>query len=882
MENLVIIIDGNSLMNRAFYALPEMTDKKGRHTNALYGFANIIFKILKEYTPTHFAVAFDLKAPTFRHKMYDGYKAGRKKMPDELAEQIEPLKQMIDFFGINRLEMEGFEADDILGVVAKKAGESGLKTYIITGDKDSFQLATDNVSILFTKKGISEIEVVDKQKMLDDYGITPTEFIDLKALMGDSSDNIPGVAGIGEKTGLKLIQEYKSIENIYKHIDEIKGAVQKKLIADEESAYMSKKLATIHTDLPVDFETEEILYNGLDTKNLTEFFQQRDMVSLVKRLSSTSNEVVSENGSVSNEKIKEIEYTTDPQKLLAENPKRIFIKVVKEDAPVNIRAILSLCIMTEKNSYCIDEKDIEKIKPILISDEVQKCGFDIKEDYIALLAYDIEMKNVYFDSKIAEYLFDPDASSYDISNLSAGYSLPEIDSAETFFGKGKNKKVITSFNKKEIEPYYLQMMYIVKGAIEKQTEKIKAWDMSSLFFDVEMPLVTVLGDMQYAGVAIDKTALLDAKKEFSSVIMQLEKDIYQLANQEFNINSPKQLGKVLFEDLGLPAGKKTKTGYSTDAKVLENLIDAHPIVEKILSYRTYTKLLSTYVDGLLAIINKDTGRIHSSFNQTITATGRISSTEPNLQNIPVRDAIGRNLRKAFIAKDGDILVDADYSQIELRVLADISNETVLIDGFNEGIDIHTRTASEVFEVPIDEVTKELRSAAKAVNFGIVYGISDFGLSNNLGIGRKKAGEYIKNYLDRFKNIEKYMDYIVKQAEKDGYVTTFLNRRRYIPQINMKNFIQKNLGKRLAMNTPVQGSAADIIKIAMVKVSKRLKKEKLKSKLILQIHDELIVEATMDEKEIVEKLLKEEMEHAYKLKSSLKADVQSGKSWYDTK
>ncbi|MBS6063323.1 MAG: DNA polymerase I [Peptostreptococcaceae bacterium] len=882
MENLVIIIDGNSLMNRAFYALPEMTDKKGRHTNALYGFANIIFKILKEYTPTHFAVAFDLKAPTFRHKMYDGYKAGRKKMPDELAEQIEPLKQMIDFFGINRLEMEGFEADDILGVVAKKAGESGLKTYIITGDKDSFQLATDNVSILFTKKGISEIEVVDKQKMLDDYGITPTEFIDLKALMGDSSDNIPGVAGIGEKTGLKLIQEYKSIENIYKHIDEIKGAVQKKLIADEESAYMSKKLATIHSDLPVDFETEEILYNGLDTKNLTEFFQQRDMVSLVKRLSSTSNEVVSENGSVSNEKIKEIEYTTDPQKLLAENSKRIFIKVVKEDAPVNIRAILSLCIMTEKNSYCIDEKDIEKIKPILISDEVQKCGFDIKEDYIALLAYDIEMKNVYFDSKIAQYLFDPDASSYDISNLSASYSLPEIDSAEAFFGKGKNKKVITSFNKKEIEPYYLQMMYIVKGAIEKQTEKIKAWDMSSLFFDVEMPLVTVLGDMQYAGVAIDKAALLDAKKEFSSVIMQLEKDIYQLANQEFNINSPKQLGKVLFEDLGLPTGKKTKTGYSTDAKVLENLIDAHPIVEKILSYRTYTKLLSTYVDGLLAIINKDTGRIHSSFNQTITATGRISSTEPNLQNIPVRDAIGRNLRKAFIAKDGDILVDADYSQIELRVLADISNETVLIDGFNEGIDIHTRTASEVFEVPIDEVTKELRSAAKAVNFGIVYGISDFGLSNNLGIGRKKAGEYIKNYLDRFKNIEKYMDDIVKQAEKDGYVTTFLNRRRYIPQINMKNFIQKNLGKRLAMNTPVQGSAADIIKIAMVKVSKRLKKEKLKSKLILQIHDELIIEATMDEKEIVEKLLKEEMEHAYKLKSSLKADVQSGKSWYDTK
>lgn len=878
MDKLLIIIDGNSLMYRAFYALPDLTDKQGRHTNALYGFANILFKIINEYNPTHFAVAFDLKSPTFRHKMYESYKAGRKKMPDELAEQIEPLKEMIELFGINRLEIEGFEADDILGTVSAKMGKGGIKTLIITGDRDSFQLADENVNILFTKKGISEIEKVDPKKMMQDYGITPTEFIDLKALMGDSSDNIPGVPGIGEKTGLKLIQEYKSVESVYQNIDNIKGAVQKKLISGEESAYMSKKLATIHTDIPIEFDEEELVFTGIKYDELSKFFADRQMVSLLKKIQNPDEKIQSQAAKV----IENINFETDVQKLIAENSEHIFIKTVREERPVNIKSILSICILTEKSGYVIEEHDIENLIPLLVSPNVKKFGYDIKEDYLALLAYGIEMQNVYFDGKIAEYLFDPDKSSYDISNISEKYSLPKLQSNEEFFGKGKNKKIINAFTKNDVADYYLKVLATAKNAMPKQQKLLEEEGMTSLFYDVEMKLLTVLADMQYVGVELDKEELKKEKVEFTQIITDLERLIYELANQEFNINSPKQLSKVLFEDLGLPTGKKTKTGYSTDSSVLESITDAHPIVEKIISYRQYTKLLSTYVDGLLAIVNEDTGRIHSSFNQTITATGRISSTEPNLQNIPVRDSIGRNLRKAFVAKDSCLLVDADYSQIELRVLAHIADEPALIDAFLSGKDIHARTASEVFGVPIDEVTKEERSAAKAVNFGIVYGISDFGLSNNLNISRKKAGEYIKNYLDRYKNVEKYMEQIVASAQKNGYVTTFLNRRRYIPQLAMKNFVQKNLGKRLAMNTPVQGSAADIIKIAMIKVSHRLKKENLKSKLILQIHDELIVEATEDEKQYVEKLLKEEMENAYELKSSLKADVASGKSWFDTK
>lgn len=877
MQRLVII-DGNSLVNRAYYAVPQLTDKNGLNTNAIYGFANILFKIITDYNPSHFGVAFDLKAPTFRHKMYSDYKGNRKGMPDELAEQLAPLKQMLDYFGITKMELEGYEADDIIGTVSKYFEKEDIEVLIITGDRDSFQLASDKVKILFTKKGITELEIIDDKVMMNMYGITPLQFIDLKALMGDTSDNIKGVAGIGEKTGLKLIKDYGSIENLYTHLDEIKGATKDKLENDKESAYLSKQLATININIPVDLQTSEFLFRQIDTQKLTEFFVEHNMMSLVKRLSTfTTNE---NNIVDKQQEIEKIQYSTDIKEFIDNVKDEIYIKAIRENSLVNIKAVLSFCILSHGKYYLID--NFEAIKYILEDEKIKKYGFDIKNEYLALLPYDITMKGISYDLKIAKYLLNPEESNYDISNIALEYGEPNIQSYEEFFGKGKKEKIINVFTKDEVASYYMKVLKVIQDTKEKVLAKIKEYEMLSLFEDVEMKLLTVLSDMEYIGVAIDKKELEKQRQDFAEHIKVLEQDIYSLAGETFNINSPKQMGVILFEKLNLPVIKKTKTGYSTDAKVLEELREHHEIIDKIISYRQYTKLQSTYVEGLLNIINPDTNRIHSSFNQTITATGRISSTEPNLQNIPVRLELGRNLRKAFVAKKGCVLVDSDYSQIELRVLAHISDEPYMIDSFNKDVDIHTQTASEVFNVSLDEVTKEQRSAAKAVNFGIVYGISDFGLSSNLGITKKKAGEYIKSYLDRYKNIEKYMEDIVKKAEDQGYVTTILNRRRYINELKQKNFMIRNLGKRLAMNTPIQGSAADIIKIAMIKVSERLKKEDLKSKLILQVHDELIIEATEDEKEYIKVLLQEEMQNAYKMKVELKVEINTGQSWFDTK
>lgn len=878
MSEKLIIIDGNSLLNRAFYAIPTLTDKNGMHTNAIYGFANIIFKIISEYNPTHLSVAFDLKGPTFRHKMYSDYKGTRKKMPDELFQQLEPLKQMLEYFGITRLELQGYEADDIIGTVSKFFEKENIPCYIITGDRDSFQLASDKVKILFTKKGISELEIIDDKEMMSRYGITPTQFIDLKALMGDASDNIPGVAGIGEKTGLKLIAQYKSIENVYLNIDQIKGAVKTKLEKDRELAYLSKQLATINTQIPIDFSIDELILKDIDIEKLNEFFINHDMLSLAKKLHSKV-ELYCEKKEIESSKL---ELSQDVDELIKNVKDRIYIKTVKEDSFVNIQAITSVCIISNDKAYIVSRYDIDKLKPILEDENIEKLGYDLKQDYLAFLPYDIGMNNLKYDLKIAQYLLNPDLSNYDISDVSMKYNLEGIKSSDEFFGKGKSKMVINDFTKSDVEKYYIQILKIVKSSFDRINKELQDENMTNLFENIEMKLIKVLGDMEFYGVFIDKDELENQKKEFAMQISILEQDIYSLAQEQFNINSPKQLGEILFDKLKLPVIKKGKTGYSTNAQVLEELKDKHEIIDKIISYRQYTKLQSTYVEGLLNIINPDTQRIHSSFNQTITATGRISSTEPNLQNIPVRLELGRNLRKAFIAKKDCVLVDSDYSQIELRVLAHISDEEALIKAFSNDTDIHTQTASEVFAIDINEVTKEQRSAAKAVNFGIVYGISDFGLSNNLGITKKKAGEYIKNYLKRYKNIEKYMNEIVEKAENDGYVTTVLNRRRYIPELKQKNFVVKNLGKRLAMNTPIQGSAADIIKLAMIKVSERLKKEQLKSKLILQVHDELIIEATKDEVEYIQVLLKEEMQNAYDMKVKLKVDINTGNSWFDTK
>ena len=877
MDKLLILIDGNSLMNRAYYALPELMNKKGQHTNAIYGFANILFKIMDTYKPSHISVAFDLKAPTFRHKQYDAYKGNRKKMPDELREQVEPLKKMIDAFGINRIELEGYEADDLIGTVAKNFEQDGFEVYIITGDKDALQLVSDKIKVLFTKKGISELDEYDPDKMTEKYELTPQQFIDLKGLMGDQSDNIPGVAGIGEKTGIKLLKEYGSIENIYMNIDEISKSVKAKLEAGYDMAFLSKSLATIMVDIPLELKVDEFEKKDIDKNTLISLFSEFEFNSLIGKVGNDESGLI--------DKVqKEYLISNDIELLIdkATSLKSLNLFSIAKSGLVSDKRLINLFAKIDEEFFNIEEKDISKLKDVFENPEIKKYGYNLKNDCLILKPYEINLTGLYFDIAIAEYLIDSTSSNYEIKDIALKYNLGDVLSLEELLGKGKSKKDFKDLSDAQISGYACSVLDIVDNGKEALITTIENYTMHNLFYEVEMPLVEILADMEYIGISADKEVLNELKQKFDIEIKTLEVSIYEYAGENFNINSPKQLGHILFDKLGLPAIKKTKTGYSTNAEVLEALSDKHPIIDKITLYRQYTKLQSTYVDGLLNIINPKTGRIHSSFNQTITTTGRISSTEPNMQNIPVRLEIGRELRKVFVAPEDMYLVDADYSQIELRILAHIANDEGLIDAFSKGDDIHTITASEVFNVPLDEVTKELRSAAKAVNFGIVYGISDFGLSNNLGISKQVAKEYIDNYFARYPYVKKYMEDIVEKAKNDGYVETYIGRRRYIPELGSNNFIMKNLGKRLAMNTPIQGSAADVIKIAMVKVYARLKSEGLKSKLILQVHDELIIESPDSEKSYVADLLKEEMESAVDLNVKLTVDAKWGKSWYETK
>ena len=877
MDKLLILIDGNSLMNRAYYALPELMNKKGQHTNAIYGFANILFKIMDTYKPSHISVAFDLKAPTFRHKQYDAYKGNRKKMPDELREQVEPLKKMIDAFGINRIELEGYEADDLIGTVAKNFEQDGFEVYIITGDKDALQLVSDKIKVLFTKKGISELDEYDPDKMTEKYELTPQQFIDLKGLMGDQSDNIPGVAGIGEKTGIKLLKEYGSIENIYMNIDEISKSIKAKLEAGYDMAFLSKSLATIMVDIPLELKVDEFEKKDIDKNTLISLFSEFEFNSLISKVGNDESGLI--------DKVqKEYLITNDIELLIdkATSLKSLNLFSIAKSGLVSDKRLINLFAKIDEEFFNIEEKDVSKLKDVFENPEIKKYGYNLKNDCLILKPYEINLTGLYFDIAIAEYLIDSTSSNYEIKDIALKYNLGNVLSLEELLGKGKSKKDFKDLSDAQISGYACSVLDIVDNGKEALITTIENYTMHNLFYEVEMPLVEILADMEYIGISADKEVLNELKQKFDIEIKTLEVSIYEYAGENFNINSPKQLGHILFDKLGLPAIKKTKTGYSTNAEVLEALSDKHPIIDKITLYRQYTKLQSTYVDGLLNIINPKTGRIHSSFNQTITTTGRISSTEPNMQNIPVRLEIGRELRKVFVAPEDMYLVDADYSQIELRILAHIANDEGLIDAFSKGDDIHTITASEVFNVPLDEVTKELRSAAKAVNFGIVYGISDFGLSNNLGISKQVAKEYIDNYFARYPYVKKYMEDIVEKAKNDGYVETYIGRRRYIPELGSNNFIMKNLGKRLAMNTPIQGSAADVIKIAMVKVYARLKSEGLKSKLILQVHDELIIESPDSEKSYVADLLKEEMESAVDLNVKLTVDAKWGKSWYETK
>ena len=882
MEKRLIIIDGNSIINRAFYALPDMSNSEGLKTNAIFGFVRMMFKIIEDYQPTHMSVAFDKKAPTFRHKQYADYKAGRKKMPDELAQQLQPLKDLLDKFNINRLELEGYEADDLIGTVARLGEENDFKVYIVTGDKDAIQLASHKTTTLITKKGVGEVEEYNYDSVLERYEMTPTQFIDLKGLMGDKSDNIPGVPGVGEKTGIKLLKQYSTIENLIEHTDELKGSIKKKIEENKDLALMSKELATIITNVPIEVKLEDLEYGDYNKDDVVEKFKEFGFTSLITKLL----DIEGGETTIKEEIDLKIEHLDNVEDFIkkAEENKKVIIDVIGKEGNILDKRVLYVFLSLDGNEiYYVNEDELPQIKTLLSNPEIKKHGYDLKEDYILLKPYEIELNYMDFDITIAEYLIDSKSStSYECSAIAMKYLTRKIKSKEDLLGKGAKAKKFDEIEFDELSAYIGDILNTVNGVYPKMEENLKETEMDGLFYHVEMPLVEVLGSMEYIGMKVDKDQLNELKEKFTTIINELENEIFELAGEPFNINSPKQLGVVLFEKLGLPVIKKTKTGYSTNAEVLEKLRDKHEIIDKITEYRQIVKLNSTYVEGLLKIINPKTGRIHSSFNQTITTTGRISSTEPNMQNIPVKTEMGRDIRKVFVADENCKLVDADYSQVELRVLAHMSGDENMIDAFKHGEDIHSKTASQIFDVDIKDVTSKQRIEAKAINFGIIYGKTDFGLSQDLNIPVATAKAYIDSYFNKYPKIKEFMDEAVESATETGYATTILNRRRYIPEIKASNFIVRNQGKRFAMNAPIQGSAADIIKVAMVNVYNRLKENNMKSRLILQVHDELIVEAVDEELEMAEKIVREEMENAQSMDVKLDVDLNTGDSWYETK
>lgn len=861
-----LIVDGNSIMNRAFYGIKLLTNSEGLYTNAVYGFLNILFKNMDAINPDYVAVAFDLKAPTFRHKRYAEYKAQRKGMPEELFVQMPVIKEVLSAMNIAILEKEGYEADDIIGTMAKRCEDSGIECDILTGDKDDLQLAsnTTKVYLTVTSKGQTTTDIYDGAAVFDKYGVTPKEFIDVKGLMGDTSDNIPGVPGIGEKTAFALISEYKSIDAVYENLDTAKlgPSAKQKLRDGKDLAYLSKELATIDTESPVeeqlsDCETKD--YNG---EELVKLFTRLEFKSFIGRVK------VEENTASDTPEAKEIKDENELRELLSD-VKEFYTYIFKKDGKID-----AVCFKIGDNAY-YTELPVSCFKEIFENENIKKISHGIKEDIVLLAKEGIEYKNFFFDAEIGAYILDPTASDYKLSRLSMAY-LSRL--AEDFEDK-KAPCIKEREDKLKIAGEVAASVYELFSVIEG---KIKENNQEFLLYDVEMPLSGVLADMEIRGFSVDKEMLEEYGKELDLRIKSLEDSIYFMAGEEFNINSPKQLGVVLFEHLSLPVVKKTKTGYSTDAEVLSELSEKFPIVESILEYRQMAKLKGTYVDGMLPLIDED-GKIHSTFNQTVTATGRISSTEPNLQNIPVRMEEGRRLRKMFTSGSEErILLDADYSQIELRVLSHLSGDEAMQKAFIDGTDIHRRCASEIFGVPENEVTDSMRRRAKAVNFGIVYGISEFGLAKDIHVTRAEAKRYMEAYFATYPKIKEFMDNTVADAKKDGIVKTMFGRRRYIPEILAGNFNTRSFGERAAMNTPVQGTAADIIKIAMVKVSKALKEELSDSHLILQVHDELIVSAPLSEADKAEEILVREMENAAKIAVPLVADANRGFSWYDAK
>ena len=898
----LVLIDGNSILNRAFYGImgnKMLTTKDGTPTNAVYGFLAIMFKILEDIKPEYLVVAFDLKGPTKRHEMYEGYKANRKGMPDELACQMPIIKEILRAMNIDIVERQGYEGDDILGTLSVFGERQGLDVTILSGDRDTFQLATDKVTIRIprTKMGKTEVEDFNKAKVKEIYNLEPKQLIEVKGLQGDTSDNIPGVPGIGEKTALKLIQEYNSIDNLYKLLEEgqaqdVKGKTRERIIDNKELAKLSKELGTININAPIEENLEDFKLEEWDKKEVLRIFKELNFNRYIERFNLSSED---------DEKIEEIPEKYEIEEIDVKKAKDIIFKtkelfyhfstkeVNKEEYIIKKEFnTFSFYNKEENKAYFvkIDLKDVDIIKKIFENEEIKKYGYKTSEDYIILKQSGILPKSIIYDAEIAIYDLDPSNMKYKMQDVAFQYLDFSMDEYLNALGIKKQEQINLFEQASDNNEYEKNVntlyCYLIQKLYEKTMKELVELDELELFNNIEMPLVEVLSEMQYEGIQIDKEELEEFGKKLKQKIEEITKEIYDLSGTEFNINSPKQLGEILFEKLELPVVKKTKTGYSTDVDVLEKLKKEHPVVEKILEYRSLAKLNSTYVEGLKPYINSTTGRIHSYFHQTITATGRISSTEPNLQNIPTRIELGKQLRRAFKPKDGYVFIDADYSQIELRVLAHISNDEHMIEAFNNNEDIHKQAAASVFKVPLEEVTKEQRTHAKAVNFGIVYGISDFGLGEQIGVSRKKAKEYIEQYLEKYNGIKKFMSDIVEEAKEKGYVETLFKRRRYIPELKSKNFNIRQFGARAAMNTPIQGTAADIMKIAMIDVFKKLRERRLDSRLILQIHDELLIETKEEEKEEVKEILKSSMEKAINLKVPLRADVGEAYNWYELK
>ena len=863
----LLILDSNSILNRAFYGVRYLSAKDGTPTNAIYGFLNILLKLIKEQEPDYICAAFDVKAPTFRHKQYEGYKAQRKPMPEGLAAQMPLAKDVLRAMGVTILEKEGYEADDIIGTVARLCEESEISCFIATGDKDDLQLASDKTKVILTvtKSGYNETIIYDDKAVKEKYHVTPTEFIDVKALMGDPSDNIPGVKGVGEKTAMSLIEKHHSIEYIYENIDDIglKGAMLQKMKDGREMAFMSKELATINRNTPIEFNAEKCVFDGFENNGeLYEILKRLELNSIIKKLDLSGVDNVKENEDI----FKDFSYQVGDKNMISGDK----VTVVLDFDGDNIS---SAAVGAGNNAVVLNEQD--DIKELLEDDSIAKVMFDVKEAIVKLNCR-IDIKNIADDTAIAAYLVDPAKNEYTIEKLASEYFGTVIEKPEV-----KQLSLLDDVETDRSE--YLAKCAVALGVLnERIGDKIKENGQEKLYQEVELPLVTVLAHLEINGFLVDDNQLKEFADKLGEKIDALTNEIYMLAGEEFNINSPKQLGVILFEKLELKPVKKTKTGYATNADVLEKLRDKHPIVNFIMEYRQLAKLKSTYCDGLRAVVNPNTHRIHSVFTQTVTVTGRLSSTEPNLQNIPTRTELGREIRKMFVAKDGYVLVDADYSQIELRVLAHIANDETMINAFRNNEDIHAVTASQVLGIPLEDVTKEQRSSAKAVNFGIVYGIGEFSLAQDLHISVKEAKAYIESYLEKYHGVRNYMESIKEQAKKDGYVKTMLNRIRYIPELKSPNYNIRQFGERVALNTPIQGTAADIIKLAMVRVDNRLINEGLKSKLILQVHDELIVEAHKDEVDKVKQILSEEMQGAMELNVPLKVDMSTGHSWYDAK